>query len=84
MFWSATRGLEWHHRELISIAPDTHILKSTVKLGLCPETVLRGSPHDRRMVAAAWEEALRDTGLVPIDIHTPLWLWSRSGFVPLD
>jgi hypothetical protein len=25
-------------------------------------------------------EILRGTGLVPIDIHTPLWLWSRSGF----
>lgn len=77
-------GVRWKHRELITIAPDTHILKATVRLGLCAEKVLNGSADDRQTVSEAWEEALKGTGFAPIDIHTPLWLWSRSGFVPLN
>jgi len=77
-------GVRWKHRELITIAPDTHILKATVKLGLCTDDVLDGSTDDRRTVSEAWEKALKGTGLEPIDVHTPLWLWSRSGFIPLN
>lgn len=73
----------WKSRELITIAPDTHILKATVKLGLCTEEVLNGGADDRQAVAAAWETALAGSGLSPIDVHTPLWLWSRAGFPPL-
>lgn len=76
-------GVKWKHRELITIAPDTHILKATVKLGLCTEDVLGGSTEDRQAVSEAWEKVLEGTGLQPIDVHTPLWLWSRSGFIPL-
>lgn len=76
-------GVNWKHRELITIAPDTHILKATVKLGLCTEEVLNGSAEDREKVSEAWEKALQGTDLAPIDVHTPLWLWSRSGFISL-
>lgn len=77
-------GVKWKLRELITIAPDTHILKATVKLGLCSDEVLNGSAEDRQTVSEAWEKALQGTGLAPIDVHTPLWLWSRSGFVALN
>jgi len=73
----------WNSRELMTIAPDTHILKATVKLGLCSEEVLKGGTDDRKIVANAWERALKGTGIVPIDVHTPLWLWSRAGFPAL-
>ncbi|MFJ7667515.1 hypothetical protein ACIQXI_10415 [Lysinibacillus sp. NPDC097195] len=73
----------WKDRELITIAPDTHILKATVQLGLCPPTVLKGGAHDRQAVALAWEQVLKGTGIAPIDVHTPLWLWSRAGFPAL-
>lgn len=73
----------WEDRELITIAPDTHILKATVQLGLCPPTVLNGGADDRKAVALAWEQALEGTGIAPIDVHTPLWLWSRAGFPSL-
>lgn len=73
-------NVSWKSRELITIAPDTHILKATVKLGLCTEEVLNGGADDRKKVATAWEKALLGSGLAPIDIHTPLWLWSRAGF----
>jgi hypothetical protein len=77
-------GIRWSHRELITIAPDTHILKASVRLGLSSEKVLNGSADDRRTVSEAWEKALNGTGIAPIDVHTPLWLWSRSGFIPLN
>jgi hypothetical protein len=77
-------GIRWKSRELITIAPDTHILKATVKLGLCSSEVLNGTTDDRRAVAEAWETALTGSGLAPIDVHTPLWLWSRAGFPSLS
>lgn len=76
-------NVSWKSRELITIAPDTHILKATVKLGLCTEEVLNGGADDRQTVATAWETALDGSGLAPIDVHTPLWLWSRAGFPSL-
>ncbi|MEO3946361.1 hypothetical protein [Gorillibacterium sp. CAU 1737] len=76
-------GVKWKSRELITVAPDTHILKATVQLGLCTADVLNGSADDRRRAAEAWAHALSGTGLAPIDVHTPLWLWSRAGFPSL-
>lgn len=76
-------GIDWKSRELITIAPDTHVMKATVQLGLCPPTILQGTANDRQTVAAAWEAALADSDLAPIDVHTPLWLWSRAGFPAL-
>lgn len=73
-------GVCWKSRELITIAPDTHILKATVKLGLCSSKVLNGTADDRQAVAEAWEIALEGSEWAPIDVHTPLWLWSRAGF----
>ncbi|MDP5274227.1 hypothetical protein [Chengkuizengella axinellae] len=76
-------GVRWKSRNLITIAPDTHILKATVKLGLCSSEVLEGTVENRQSVANAWEKALVGSELSPIDVHTPLWLWSRAGFPPL-
>ncbi|XEC97437.1 hypothetical protein AB6A23_13285 [Paenibacillus tarimensis] len=77
-------GVKWKSRELITIAPDTHILQATVKLGLCSSEVLNGSGDDRQAVAEAWEKTLFGSGIAPIDVHTPLWLWSRAGFPELS
>lgn len=77
-------GVKWKSRELITVAPDTHVLKATVKLGLCSSDVMNGTADDRKAVAEAWENALHGSGLAPIDVHTPLWLWSRAGFPPLS
>lgn len=32
------------------------------------------------IVVDRWNELFRETKYNPIDIHTPLWLWSRNGF----
>lgn len=72
--------IAWKSRELITIAPDTHILKASIKLGVCEEGVLKGSGVDRESVSQSWKVALEKSGIAPIDIHTPLWLWSRADF----
>ena len=45
---------------------------------------VRWGANDRKVVANAREQALKGTGIAPIDIHTPLWLWSRAGFPSLQ
>ncbi len=74
-------NVAWKDREEISIAPDTHVLQASVKLGIVPDSVLDGSQGSREYVSSVWREILAGTHLTPIDVHTPLWLWSRSGFI---
>lgn len=74
----------WIDREEISIAPDTHILQSSVRLGIAPESVLDGSAKSRELVAESWKNLLDGSSFAPIDIHTPLWLWSRGGFIEIE
>ncbi len=69
-------------REAISVAPDTHIIQASEKLGMITAAE-RDLPNVAAMVAARWENVLLPLGFVPIDVHTPLWLWSRGGFVNL-
>jgi len=65
--------------EKLTVAPDTHVVKATHKLGLITEEELNRS--DVQMVVInRWNELLKGTKYKPIDIHTPLWLWSRNGF----
>ena len=61
---------------LISIIPDTHILQSTVKLGIS-EKIL--SPEKTEEL---WRELLKDTGINPVEVHPVLWNWSRNNFQP--
>lgn len=74
-------GVRWIDREEITIAPDTHILQASVMLGIVSESVLDGSAKSRDFVAQTWKDLLHGSGLAPIDVHTPLWLWSRGGFI---
>ena len=34
----------------------------------------------QELLAGRWEKLLKGTELVPIDVHTPMWLWSRGKF----
>jgi hypothetical protein len=63
------------HREAISIIPDTHVIQASVRLG-----VVSPSVSSRETVAGVWTRLLAGTGIVPIDLHAPLWRWSRMGF----
>lgn len=66
-------------RENITVAPDTHVLQASIRLGLITEQEASGS-NAQQITAARWNELLSGTNLKPIDIHTPLWLWSRGKF----
>lgn len=65
--------------ERLTIAPDTHVCKATYQLGLITEKELN-SNNSQLIVIDKWQKLLKNTNLNPINIHTPLWLWSRNGF----
>lgn len=66
-------------RENITVAPDTHVVQASTRLGIIlPEEVEK--PNVQELLAKRWEELLKGTELVPIDVHTPMWLWSRGKF----
>ena len=65
--------------EDLTVAPDTHVCKATNKLGLITDEELK-SNNAQQIVIKRWQEILKNTKYKPIDIHTPLWLWSRNGF----
>lgn len=68
------------HREAITIAPDTHVVQASIRLGL----IKGDEANTQQATVAAWEKLLEGSGLLPIDMHTPLWLWSRGGFRSLN
>lgn len=68
--------------EKLTVAPDTHVVKATHRLGLINDKELNKSDV-QEIVIDRWSNILKDTKYKPIDIHTPLWLWSRNGFKEL-
>lgn len=82
-YWLYVMGnytnLKLKNTRAISIAPDTHVIQATKRLGLIQNMDIEDQKL-RETVAALWEEMLLDTEFSPIDIHTPLWLWSRGEF----
>jgi hypothetical protein len=66
-------------RAALSVAPDRHVIAAAIRLGVV--TAGDASPQH---VAARWAEVADRAGLAPIDLHTPLWLWARAGYPPLD
>ncbi len=66
-------------RENITVAPDTHVIQASERLGII--TKAESSQSDIQLIVAErWKKLLVGTELVPIDIHTPMWLWSRGKF----
>lgn len=68
--------VQFSHPEGISIIPDTHVLQSSVHLGL----VAPGA--NSRQVEAAWRALLEGSGINPSQVHPVLWNWSRNSFNP--
>lgn len=69
--------------ENLTVAPDTHVCKSTFKLGLITDDEFN-SNNVQLIVIDRWKELFQNTKYKPIDIHTVLWLWSRNGFKNID
>ncbi len=61
---------------LISIIPDTHVIQSSVRLGLVSKAA---TPE---IVEAAWRDLLKESGITPSEMHSALWHWSRNNFQP--
>ena len=62
-----------------TVAPDTHVVQATHKLGIINDEELNRNDV-QLIVVNRWNELFKETKYKPIDIHTPLWLWSRNGF----
>lgn len=71
-------GVILKNREYIQIAPDTHIIKCSIKLGVLTEEDAIKMSRDE--ISEQWRETLKGTGLSPIDMHSPLWFWSKNNF----
>jgi hypothetical protein len=64
--------------EFIEIAPDTHITKCSVILGVINQEESENLTKDK--ISERWREILKETEINPIDMHPPLWFWSRNNF----
>ena len=69
--------------EHLTVAPDTHVVQATHKLGLINDEELNRNDV-QLIVVNRWNELFKETKYKPIDIHTPLWLWSRNGFKEVE
>lgn len=67
---------QFKNMQEISIIPDTHVLQSTVKLGLSDRLV------DPITTAKLWEDLLKESEITPVEMHPVLWNWSRNNFIP--
>jgi len=63
----------------LNVAPDTNVMAASVALDLISQAERMRSDASE-LTAARWRDLLAGTDLNPIDVHTPLWLWSRAGF----
>jgi hypothetical protein len=63
----------------IEIAPDTHVTQCSVLLGVI--TKEEGEKLSKEKISERWRDLLKNSGINPIDMHPPLWFWSRNGFL---
>ncbi|MBU1046818.1 hypothetical protein KKH36_03505 [Patescibacteria group bacterium] len=82
-YWSFILGgygeIKLKNREYIDIAPDTNITKCSVKLNvITKEEVEKLSKEE---ISERWKLLLKNSGIDPIEMHAPLWFWSRNSFV---
>ncbi len=82
VIWQYT-DREYKNIENLTVAPDTHVVKATHRLGLINDKELESS-NVQNIVIDRWNQLFEGTKYKPIDIHTALWLWSRNGFIELD
>lgn len=81
-YWSYILGeycsIALKNKNFIEIAPDTHVIKCSIILGVIDEKDALTLTRDA--ISARWREVLKDSELSPIDMHSPLWFWSKNNF----
>jgi hypothetical protein len=72
-------GANLKNKEFIEIAPDTHITKCSVLLDVISDD--EAKRFSKEQISQRWRETLGGSGIAPIDMHPPLWFWSRNNFL---
>ncbi len=72
-------GIQLKNSELVEIALDSHVTRCSVVLGVITQDEAKYLPKEA--IYAKWREVLEGSGINPIDLHSPLWFWSRNGFL---
>ncbi|MFZ4500291.1 MAG: hypothetical protein ACOYMZ_02190 [Minisyncoccia bacterium] len=72
-------GVSLKNKNYIEIAPDTHITQCSVILGVISKEESMILSKDQ--ISEKWRVLLKDTDITPIEMHPPLWFWSRNGFL---
>ncbi len=67
------------NKNFIEIAPDTHITKCSVLLGVITKKEAEILPKEE--ISQKWRKLLEDSEINPIDMHPPLWFWSKNNFI---
>ncbi len=82
-YWSFIMGeygsVKLSNRDHIEIAPDTHITQCSVRLGVISADEAISMSKDQ--ISERWRTLLSESEIDPIDMHAPLWFWSRNGFL---
>jgi hypothetical protein len=71
-------NVELMNAKYIEIAPDTHVIKGSVLLGVI--TAEEADKMSRELISEKWRKKLEGTGIMPIQMHAPLWFWSKNNF----
>ena len=71
--------IQLKNAEYIEIAPDTHITQCSIKLGVL--NLEEAEKLSKEKISEKWRQSLKGSGINPIDMHPPLWFWSRNGFL---
>jgi len=72
-------GEKLSNRRFIEIAPDTHITQCSARLGIITEEETKNLSKEE--ISKRWRDILEGSNIDPIDMHPPLWFWSRNGFI---
>jgi hypothetical protein len=63
---------------MIDIAVDTHVIQSSIKLGIISQS--EGENSNREDIAKVWSSFLKGSDIAPVELNVPFWFWSRDGF----
>jgi len=82
-YWSFILGeyceIKLKNKKYIDIVPDTHITKCSVKLGVI--TKKEAGELSKNEISKKWRVILEGSKITPIEMHAPLWFWSRNAFI---
>lgn len=75
---SSFGGVDLSNMEFIEIAPDTHVTKCSVILGVTSQD--EAEKLTKNQISSRWRELLHGSSIAPIEMHPPLWFWSKNNF----